>query len=644
MDATNGGCTSARTSVIATVGSMPTVTGTTPGTRCGTGTVVLGATASAGTLNWYAASSGGTSLGTGGTFTTPSVSTTTSFFVDATNGGCTSSRSAVSASVNDAPSVSATGNNPQCNGSADGSITTSVTGGAPLYNYVWNTGATTSSIAGLSAGSYTVTVTDANGCSDLQVTTLSNPSALNLSTVMTQSTCPNNDGALNLSVSGGAGGYLYSWSTGATTQDVNALASGSYTVTVTDVNGCSSQNISAVTQNCISVPNTQLIASQCGATFTSLAGYFSCTSVAGASYYKFEFTAAGFLQEVNSSSFTSSPNVNKTAATGLQYGNTYNVRVKALVGGVWGNYGVSCPITLTPASTQMISTQCSATFTDIGAGTFNCNAISGATDYEWKFTSTTTSFTVTVQRGANYSSINRTWIPGLQYGLSYNVEVRAKVGGVYGTTAPVCTITVAPSSTQLISSQCNTSVNLIGNFNCNAVSGATDYEWNITGPAGYNVTRTRGTNSTAIVKSNFPGLVNGGTYTVRVRAKVGGVFGTNINTCNITINTSLMPIYSSDLREYEESNIETAEEKLIVYPNPSGTSGFDLMIAGQSFVPSDVIVTLFDIYGKSIWMKSVYLSSGESIKLNGDGLLKPGMYIINAIINGKSLNERVIVK
>ncbi|HLP20570.1 MAG TPA: T9SS type A sorting domain-containing protein, partial [Chitinophagales bacterium] len=75
-------------------------TGTTPALRCDAGTVDLGATASAGTINWYAASSGGPSLGSGTTFTTPSIAVTTPYYVDATNNGCTTaSRTAVTATV-----------------------------------------------------------------------------------------------------------------------------------------------------------------------------------------------------------------------------------------------------------------------------------------------------------------------------------------------------------------------------------------------------------------------------------------------------------------------------------------------------------------------------------------------------------------
>lgn len=78
----------------------PTITSTSPGTLSGAGSVVLGATASSGIVNWYATSSGGSILGTGNTFNTPSISTTTNYFAEAVNGSCISStRTQVTATI-----------------------------------------------------------------------------------------------------------------------------------------------------------------------------------------------------------------------------------------------------------------------------------------------------------------------------------------------------------------------------------------------------------------------------------------------------------------------------------------------------------------------------------------------------------------
>ena len=121
-----------------TVTAYPTVQATTPASRCDTGTVTLGATASAGTLSWYAASTGGTSLGTGTSFTTPTITATTTYYVEANNGSCTSaSRTAVTATVNEIPGIIAVGNNSRCN-----SGTVSLSAAASSGNVVWYANAT----------------------------------------------------------------------------------------------------------------------------------------------------------------------------------------------------------------------------------------------------------------------------------------------------------------------------------------------------------------------------------------------------------------------------------------------------------------------------------------------------------------------
>jgi hypothetical protein len=123
-----------------TASAIPTVTSSTPGARCDAGTVNLGASPSAGTINWYAASSGGASLGSGTTFTTPSISNTTTYYAEATTGGCNSaSRTSVIATVSTTPT--ATIAYQSCAG-VDGNTTIRVnqTGGTSPFTYKKNSG------------------------------------------------------------------------------------------------------------------------------------------------------------------------------------------------------------------------------------------------------------------------------------------------------------------------------------------------------------------------------------------------------------------------------------------------------------------------------------------------------------------------
>ena len=138
-------------------------------------------------------------------------------------------------------SLSYSGFGVSCNGVSDGQINSSVSGGTAPYTYLWSNGQTTSGISGLAAGSYSLTLSDANGCSAVVSAILTQPDTL-LSTVTINNTvsCSGlSDGAVFLTVSGGMGTYQYAWSNGASTGSVSGLSAGVYTVTVSDLNGCS---------------------------------------------------------------------------------------------------------------------------------------------------------------------------------------------------------------------------------------------------------------------------------------------------------------------------------------------------------------------------------------------------------------------
>jgi hypothetical protein len=126
-----------------------------------------------------------------------------------------------------------------CNGLSDGAITLHVTGGTTTYSYSWSNGATTTSIAGVTADTYSLTVTDANGCQTIFSDTVSEPDTISNFFSKSDVSCNSgNDGYLIVNPSGGTPGYTSLWNTGATTDSIGGLIIGQYTVTVTDANGC----------------------------------------------------------------------------------------------------------------------------------------------------------------------------------------------------------------------------------------------------------------------------------------------------------------------------------------------------------------------------------------------------------------------
>jgi gliding motility-associated-like protein len=129
--------------------------------------------------------------------------------------------------------------NVTCNGANNGEIDFTVTGGTGAYTYLWSNGATTEDLSGLAPGNYTVQVTDANNCTISKAYQITEPIAMGLAFTKTDVLCfGESTGAIDITVSGGVGGYTYSWSNGATSQDISGLIAGTYDVTVTDVNGC----------------------------------------------------------------------------------------------------------------------------------------------------------------------------------------------------------------------------------------------------------------------------------------------------------------------------------------------------------------------------------------------------------------------
>ncbi|MCO6499412.1 MAG: gliding motility-associated C-terminal domain-containing protein [Vicingus serpentipes] len=132
-------------------------------------------------------------------------------------------------------------NNVSCSGGSNGNIYTTISGGTTPYTYLWSNGQTTPTAVNLPIGVYSLTVTDANGCSAVVDTTITEPPLLNGNIIGTNPICfGGSTGSVSMNPVGGVPPYTYLWAIpgNPTTASVNNLTAGTYTVTVTDANGC----------------------------------------------------------------------------------------------------------------------------------------------------------------------------------------------------------------------------------------------------------------------------------------------------------------------------------------------------------------------------------------------------------------------
>lgn len=131
-------------------------------------------------------------------------------------------------------------NTVQCNGGSTGGATVAVSGGVGSYSYTWSpSGGNTFAATNLSAGSYTVLVTDANNCITAAVANISQPAAISATVNSTSASCGLSNGSATVNVSGGIPGYNYNWSpSGGNSSVATGLSAGAYTVLITDANNC----------------------------------------------------------------------------------------------------------------------------------------------------------------------------------------------------------------------------------------------------------------------------------------------------------------------------------------------------------------------------------------------------------------------
>jgi len=243
----DGICTNVATSTVNVINcSAPTITAI-GNTICSGTCASVTSTPSGGTSPYtYLWSNGATTQNIN-----PCPASTATYTVTITDAGAFTATTTVTVTVNPVVNVTATPTNVSCFGGSTGSVLANGSSGTSPYSYSWSGTQTTQTISNLAIGNYTVTITDSKGCTSTSTTAITQPAVIALTASQnTPSTCSGNNGvAVTTAATGGTGTFSYLWSNGSTGLTASPLASGTYTVTATDANGCTKTSTAIINNN-----------------------------------------------------------------------------------------------------------------------------------------------------------------------------------------------------------------------------------------------------------------------------------------------------------------------------------------------------------------------------------------------------------
>lgn len=178
----------------------------------------------------------------------------------------------------------------KCFAQPSGSVSTTVVGGVPPYRFQWNNNTSSPNLNGVTAGTYTLTITDANSCSHMKTTAVGQAAAIQIPVTANSVQCFNSDnGTASAAPVGGNPPYRYLWSNGATTASINNLQPSTYILTVTDANGCTETGLAAVTAPPAIVADVSSTQVSC---FNGLNGSATVTASGGSGTFTYRWSDA----------------------------------------------------------------------------------------------------------------------------------------------------------------------------------------------------------------------------------------------------------------------------------------------------------------------------------------------------------------
>jgi len=518
--------------------------------------------------------------------------------------------------INDATGPTITINsvtNVTCNGGSNGAIAITATGGAGGYKYKWSNGATTASISGLSAGPYLITVTDVGGCVAVNTITITEPTVLAGSVSITAASCGTSNGGAGVLVSGGSSPYVYSWNTGATVYNLTNVAAGTYTLTVTDKNGCTLTSLASVDNASGPLVTLDSVINMNCATKTL--GEILISTSGGTPPYAYLWSNSATTQNVS----------------GLNAGN-YAVTVTDAAG-CKGTGSASITTALPPGMPIcMVTVNPKTNFNTLIWDSINPNRIQEYLIY--RQTTTPGVYTVIGHSAGNSGTFVDTLSNAGKRSWWYELSELDSCGQASPIGESILFKTIHLTATLTSTS----AVNLVwDNF-----EGATFQRYIIYRDTVAGIV----SDSIASVDTNTFGYVDHPPYTTKTyyyHIGIGGNFGCSLVPRALSINYNASKSNTGNITVKNTTGIPTISSvnSLTVFPNPNrGMFTMSLDIAKQE----NIRVRIYDALGKAIEEDSYSAQSGKLLKQYDLSAFSKGVYTVQVISDDGVTYRKVVIQ
>lgn len=494
--------------------------------------------------------------------------------------GCTTQTVVTVAAPSDI-TVGITPTSPSCNGGCNGSITSTVSGGTPTYTYNWSTGSNATSVGGLCAGNYSLTVTDVNGCTKTTSTAITPVPPIVITTTAVPTNCAGScDGQAFANASGGTPGYVYTWFTipvtTNTTGAVSGLCSGNYVVQVTDANGCTNNaNVTITSPTVLSVAVNSVVPS-CNICI----GAATITPAGGNPGYSYTWTPAP-----GSGQGTPTPG-------GLCVG-VYTVLVV-------DSKGCSATRTINVAQSVVVSITTTGTLltcNSVCSGIANANPSGGTPAYSYTWSTVPTQTTATAT--------------GLCAG-PYTVTVQDASGCINTSTINFANPPAIAITSTITNPSCNGSCNGVINVTASGGTGVISYTWSPAPGGGQGTPNATGL-CAGVYTLNIRDANNcpsSQTFTITDKSPISATFTpVSPSTCSGT-NGSITAFVSGGSPPYTFTWTPTAQTTSVL--TNVGAGSYTLTIRDAAGCTQTLVATLSDPTGPTVTVTSSSVTCNAS--------------------------------